>query len=95
MSANFLVFIILSTPSLTWQKLIGPNYRLNLQSSGCGEPPGLVAGELPVPGDPAPAPAPVFLLSRELKKFARTPSLVFAPSGLPGVTSILIGRLGL
>ena len=47
-------------------------------------PPGPPGSE---PGPP-PAPAPVFLLSKELKKLARTPSLVVAAPGFTAPGSI-------
>ena len=52
--------------------------------------PGGVAGPGSDPGCPAPPPAtpPVFLLRRELKKLARTPSLVVAAPGFTAVGSI-------
>ena len=60
------------------------------QSSELAPPilaPGGVAGPGREPGCP-PATPPVFLLSSELKKFARTPSLVVAAPGFTAVGSI-------
>ena len=65
------------------------------QSSELAPPilaPGGVAGPGREPGCP-PATPPVFLLSSELKKFARTPSLVVAAPGFTAVGSICNSKL--
>ena len=82
--------LTLSTPTLV--NIVACCY---LQSSEPGwailPGPGGVAGAGREPGCP-PATPPVFLLSSELKKLARTPSLVVAAPGFTAVGSICNNR---